>query len=241
MISVDDIDYATIAWKQPTRTSAHPFIIINPDHGEAPTAVFSSSPSTACSVLSEVRPTVEPELFIHTDKSVDSLFIRRSDAVALGLRELGEEDTCYSVVQRFSPVIVVALSQSILVNDVFELPAAFSGTRYEEGVIGIPLLWNLGVTVAIDRGMVYLVQPHHLVPSPVEPDSGFDHPLHPRHMPIATTPDYHFTRSPRANTPSTRSVSPVSRKSVEVGPFSLEEDDEESDGFEDRVMDSGSA
>ncbi|KAJ3106214.1 hypothetical protein HDU97_006847 [Phlyctochytrium planicorne] len=168
MISIEDIDYATIAWKQPTRTSAHPFILINPDHGDAPHSVFSSSPSTASTILQKTRPAVERELFIHTDKSVDSLFIRREDADALGLKVLGEEDTCYSVVNRFTPVLLVALSQSIIVTDVFELPAAFHGTRYEEGVIGIPLLWKLGVTVAIDRGMVYLVRPQAILPSPVE-------------------------------------------------------------------------
>ncbi|KAI8852948.1 hypothetical protein BC829DRAFT_383343 [Chytridium lagenaria] len=220
----------------PTRTSAHHFILINPEHGEAPAAVFSSSPATASTVLSTMRPTVEAEFFIHTDKSVDSLFIRRSDAELLGLQLLGEEDTCYSVVNRYSPVILVALSQSMLVRDVYELPAAFAGTRYEEGVIGIPLLWNLGVTVAIDRGMVYLVQPHRLIPSPIDDEpSAMDMGRLRRHLPAADS-GFDLAKQSRSSSPSSRSATPASRRSSsDVGPFELEEDeDEDSDGG--RVM-----
>ncbi|KAJ3312517.1 hypothetical protein HDU76_002872 [Blyttiomyces sp. JEL0837] len=105
------------------------------------------------------RASVETEIFIQSNKSVDGLFIRRSDAKALGLVELGEAETCYGSVIRYSPVLMVAVSRPLLVDSVFELPQPFEGTEYGGGVADLRLLFSLGVSVAFDRGMIYLIQP----------------------------------------------------------------------------------
>ncbi|KAJ3092017.1 hypothetical protein HDU96_002859 [Phlyctochytrium bullatum] len=214
-LSVDDINYEAIAWRQPSRTSAHPFILANPRHSaHPPTSVYSTSPSRPPPPVDAeeepTHPSVEVELFIHTDKSVDSLFIRTVDAETLELEVVGEADTCYGHVRRFSAVTVRALSHIILVSDVYELPSAFAGTKFEEGVIGIPLVWSLGATVLFDRGWVYLLQPDMVLPAPAE----------------------WFQDTPPGHAPLSRSGSPASRKSTEVGPFDLDDDFED----EDRVL-----
>ncbi|KAJ3194780.1 hypothetical protein HK101_001899 [Irineochytrium annulatum] len=110
----------------------------------------------------EERPTSDVEMYIQTNKSVDGLFIRQVDVDHLGLRTLDEAETCYGLVTRISPVYLTAVSHSILVTNVFLLPAPFHNTPYGQGIVPLPLIHSLGVTVAIDRGMVYLVHPEAL-------------------------------------------------------------------------------
>ncbi|KAJ3129101.1 hypothetical protein HK101_005295, partial [Irineochytrium annulatum] len=151
-------DYSAVAWRQPSRISAHPFILMNPEHG---------SPDANGGAGAAGRPASDVELYIQTNKSVDGLFVRQSDVDHLGLKALDEVETCYGLVTRISPVYLTAVSHSILISNVYLLPQAFEGTPYGEGIVGLSLIWSLGVTVAIDRGMVYLVHPEALEDEPI--------------------------------------------------------------------------
>ncbi|KAJ3033182.1 hypothetical protein HDV00_006680 [Rhizophlyctis rosea] len=67
------------------------------------------------------------------------IFIREDDAQKLGLKRVGEAETYY--------------------GNVYALPRAFEGTKYHDGVTGVDMLLELGFSVGVDRGMVYLTDP----------------------------------------------------------------------------------
>ncbi|KAJ3095866.1 hypothetical protein HDU96_001017 [Phlyctochytrium bullatum] len=209
------------------RHGAHPFVLANARTSKQPTtSLYSTSPaassfsSSVMMMRHEEETAVEVDLFIHSDKTIDGLFIRTADAEALGLEVVAEEeDTCYGHVRRFSPVTLSALSHILEVTDVYELPAAFAGhAKYQEGIVGITLLWALGVTVAIDRGTVYLTSPDVILPSPAPStsfSSSFLVDLKARKSPIAFS-HQPPPSNPPSNAASSRSGSPVPGMTFEL-------------------------
>ncbi|KAJ3088444.1 hypothetical protein HK100_008038 [Physocladia obscura] len=130
MISIEDF-YAQHPEERPTRPSAHPFLLIKQE------AVTREVGDDDC---------IHKELYVHNNKDIDGVFISKEDADFLGLVEIGNAETVYGSVV------------SLPVNNVYKLPSEFSGTHLGEGIIGIRVLHSLGVSVAYDRGFVYLLR-----------------------------------------------------------------------------------
>ncbi|KAJ3078432.1 hypothetical protein HK102_004516 [Quaeritorhiza haematococci] len=151
---------ATSSFTPPTRPLTHPFLLMNPF-----TATTSSAPATT---RGTARPTIDDdtecimiEPHIHFSKSFGGLFVRADDAEErLKLSRIGFADTCYGEVVRYSPLVIRVFNQSTVVENVYQLPKAFQETsQYGGGIVGIDTLWQLGLSVAFDRGMVYLRDP----------------------------------------------------------------------------------
>ncbi|KAJ3244274.1 hypothetical protein HDU78_011215 [Chytriomyces hyalinus] len=145
----------------PSKPSSHPFLLIRQD------AVNREVHDQDC---------LHKELFVHSDKSIDGLFVNAADAAYLGLKEAGTADTLYGTVVRYSPLHISFLSHShsLPLKNVYQLPAAFAHTKFADGVIGINVLFTLGVSVAFDRGYVYLVRSgfESIVTGADKPDEG---------------------------------------------------------------------
>ncbi|KAJ3019637.1 UNVERIFIED_CONTAM: hypothetical protein HDU68_010579 [Siphonaria sp. JEL0065] len=102
-----------------------------------------------------------PQLYVHQDKSINGIFISAKDAVYLSLREIGMAETLYGTVKRYSPLHISFLSHShsLPVANIYQLPTSFENTpEYGDGIIGINVLFTLGVSVAYDRGYIYLIR-----------------------------------------------------------------------------------
>ncbi|KAJ3045629.1 hypothetical protein HK097_001138 [Rhizophlyctis rosea] len=102
--------------------------------------------------------TIEP--FIQQTR-LGGIFVREEDAVKLGLKRVGDCETYYGTCTRFTPVTVVIFNHHRLIQNVFALPTAFENTKYHDGVCGIDTLLELGFSVMVDRGMVYLTDPEN--------------------------------------------------------------------------------
>ncbi|KAI9357355.1 hypothetical protein DFJ73DRAFT_821540 [Zopfochytrium polystomum] len=106
-------------------------------------------------------------MHIQVSKGVDGLFLKRADVDELGLDYLEDDvETCYGPLRRLSPVILLTthhltpVLHYFLVNNVYEMPAGFENSEvYGGGVVSLSLVLSLGVSVAFDRGTVYLVDP----------------------------------------------------------------------------------
>ncbi|KAJ3065904.1 hypothetical protein HDU98_010751 [Podochytrium sp. JEL0797] len=142
MLSVQDLYVDCVA---PSKPSSHPFLLIKED------AVYREVHDDDC---------LHKELYVHSDKSIDGIFLNKEDASLLGLTETGIVETLYGAVTRYSPLHISFLSHShsLPVSNVYALPPQFAGTHLADGIIGISLLFALGVSVAYDRGFVYLVR-----------------------------------------------------------------------------------
>ncbi|KAI9015026.1 hypothetical protein BC832DRAFT_537431 [Gaertneriomyces semiglobifer] len=106
----------------------------------------------------DTTPMIQIEPYVQM-KPMGGVFVRAEDADALGLVLMGEADTGYGPVQRYSPVVCMIFGRQNLIQDVFELPSAFGSTQYQYGIIGTDVLNSLGVSVLMDRGMVFLQDP----------------------------------------------------------------------------------
>ncbi|KND04889.1 uncharacterized protein SPPG_00586 [Spizellomyces punctatus DAOM BR117] len=147
-----------LSFLPPTRPSSHPLILLNPYTSRKNiTAIIDEAQLSPPSDDVHV-PMTKIEPFVHT-RQVGGVFVRGIDAGELGLAPLGEADTCYGRVQRYSSVVAIVFGRQAVIENVYELPAAFKNTQYAEGVIGMDTLWSLGLNVAVDRGMVYLQDP----------------------------------------------------------------------------------
>ncbi|KAI8917710.1 hypothetical protein PhCBS80983_g05051 [Powellomyces hirtus] len=150
-----------LSFLPPTKPSSHPLILLNPDaaHQAIPMGILSSDESHLSPPAHDVQvPIVKIEPFVHM-RNVGGVFLRPADADDLSLAPMGEADTVYGPVQRYSSVQAIIFGRETSIENVFELPAAFNNTQYSEGIIGIDTLRSLGLSVAVDRGMVYLQDP----------------------------------------------------------------------------------
>ncbi|KAI8622544.1 hypothetical protein BC830DRAFT_1088731 [Chytriomyces sp. MP71] len=142
---LSDVLYCDHPSEAPTKPACHPFLLIKTD-----------------AVNGEVRDCdcIRTELFVHTDKTLDGLFVNARDATFLGLEAVGTAETPFGLVVRLSSLHISFLSHShsMPIANIYQLPPAFEGTIYGDGIVGISVLFSLGVSVAFDRGFVYLVR-----------------------------------------------------------------------------------
>ncbi|KAI9096988.1 hypothetical protein DFS34DRAFT_622109 [Phlyctochytrium arcticum] len=154
------------SFSPPTKPSTHPLVLLNPYYSPSSISPEQLPPSpTDSDILSPAVVVPDPNMsciriepFVHTTKNIGGLFIRQSDARRLGLEPATDSaDTIYGTLTQFSPVVALVFGRRAVINSVYELPAAFGGTPYEQGIVGIDTLCtHLGLDVAVDRGMVYL-------------------------------------------------------------------------------------
>ncbi|KAJ3385914.1 hypothetical protein HDU84_001890 [Entophlyctis sp. JEL0112] len=153
--------YALHPDELPSRAGVHPFLLIRAD------AVEREIGDDDC---------LHKELYVHNDKSIDGVFLSESDASYLGLTEVGIADTVFGRVTRWvcngllfhfkreSLGFPISGMQShpahfgLPIENVYGLPKQFAGTYLGDGIIGLNVLLGLGVSVAFDRGYVYLVK-----------------------------------------------------------------------------------
>ncbi|KAI8811468.1 hypothetical protein BJ742DRAFT_736789 [Cladochytrium replicatum] len=128
----------------PTKLHSHPIVIVNKD--SIPT---SSGHSRAIMI----------EPYVHNQRSIGGIFVRQDHACRIGLSVVGEGETIYGSLTKYSPVDIVLFSRHATVTNVFELPHQFAGTKYAEGVVGIETFWALGVNLVLDRGMIFIEDP----------------------------------------------------------------------------------
>ncbi|KAJ3267449.1 hypothetical protein HK104_005885 [Borealophlyctis nickersoniae] len=173
-IPVATPDFFSLSFSPPTRPSCHPLILINPETATTTTTPASGLPTPPISPAAEAGVTADacvPEMkdegvtgmvqiepFIQNQR-LGGLFVRKEDAEKLGLKCIGVAETCYGMVQRYSPVTAQVFFRRKLIENVYQLPAAFANTKYHDGVTGIDTLHSLGFSVLVDRGMVYLQDP----------------------------------------------------------------------------------
>ncbi|KAJ3357107.1 hypothetical protein HDU83_008614 [Entophlyctis luteolus] len=132
---------------------------------------------TACT-----QPRPPEQLYVHNDKSIDGVFLAERDAGYLGLSEVGIAETVFGRVTRlvrndhpislqtessldtsrhaYTPfhISFLTLTYSLPIDNVYALPKQFAGTYLGEGIIGLNVLLGLGVSVAFDRGYIYLIK-----------------------------------------------------------------------------------
>ncbi|KAJ3202162.1 hypothetical protein HDU82_007556 [Entophlyctis luteolus] len=137
--------YALHPDELPSRAGVHPFLLIRAD------AVEREIEDDDC---------LHKELYVHNDKSIDGVFLSESDASYLGLTEVGIADTVFGRVTRYTKFHISFLTRtySLPIENVYGLPKQFAGTYLGDGIIGLNVLLGLGVSVAFDRGYVYLVK-----------------------------------------------------------------------------------
>ncbi|KAJ1330433.1 hypothetical protein BSLG_009351 [Batrachochytrium salamandrivorans] len=104
---------------------------------------------------------VQMEPFIKLNGKIDGFFIPRKDADLLGMAVTGMEETCYGHVNRFPPLGLMLFNKQLVIQDVFELPAAFANSVYSGGIVGLDIIHALGLSVMCDRGMIYVWDPEH--------------------------------------------------------------------------------
>ncbi|KAI9341985.1 hypothetical protein BDR26DRAFT_859900 [Obelidium mucronatum] len=145
MLSVTDI-YQEHPNETPSKPSSHRFLLIKNE------AIRREVKEEDC---------LQKELYVHQDKSINGIFLSAKDAEYLSLKEIGTVDTLYGIVKRYSPLHISFLSHthSLPVDNIFQLPPSFENTElYGDGIIGINVLFTLGVSVAYDRGFIYLIR-----------------------------------------------------------------------------------
>ncbi|KAJ3021229.1 hypothetical protein HKX48_008934 [Thoreauomyces humboldtii] len=160
-----------LSFLPPTLPNRHPLILVNPGathNGSSRNGRQSHARLIPIIVDDRVQnspPATDVELsvlridpFVHMG-DVGGIFLRPEDAEALNLAPMGEADTVYGSVQRYSPVVAIIFGREGTISNVYELPAAFKNTQYSEGVVGSSCFRSLGLNVAVDRGMIYLQDP----------------------------------------------------------------------------------
>ncbi|KAJ3411324.1 hypothetical protein HDV05_002388 [Chytridiales sp. JEL 0842] len=101
---------------------------------------------------------VAADIYVHLNKSLQGLYIKHEHAEMLGLNLLeGLEETMYGDLPRYEPLLLLLSTRAYIVKSVFQLPKAFKGSIYENGIVGLSLLSDLGVVVGVDRGHILIL------------------------------------------------------------------------------------
>ncbi|KAJ3392019.1 hypothetical protein HDU84_004947 [Entophlyctis sp. JEL0112] len=160
--------YALHPDELPSRTGVHPFLLIRADAVEREIAdddflhnEVSGAPRPKLLIVTAcTQPRPPEQLYVHNDKSIDGVFLAERDAGYLGLSEVGIAETVFGRVTRYTPfhISFLTLTYSLPIDNVYALPKQFAGTYLGEGIIGLNVLLGLGVSVAFDRGYIYLIK-----------------------------------------------------------------------------------